>query len=439
MTDCSTPAGPPPPPICSPLLSPPRTRHCGGSAPASPACRSSTRRRASVILDPGSGPCLLVTKGAVSAVLDACTAIRLPGGEQPLTGAQAGRRTSHQAPGRPRRPHHHRDRRRRRGRRRALPCHRDPPGEPVTGADTARLDDRALAALAERTTIFAEASPLHKARIVRALLESGHVVGYLGDGINDTPALRAADIGLAVPEAADVARQASDAILLDKDLRILRNGVTAARHATLNATKYLKATVSANLGNVLSILAASAFLPFLPMLPLQILVQNLVYDIAQLTLPLDHADQEQLTRPHRWSGRDLTIFIACFAPLSSAFDLVTFALLQHLPAAGAASHQMLFHAGWFTESLLTQTLAVLVIRTGRIPLLHSRPAAAVGLACLAGTALALSLPYTPAGTWLGLAPLPPTALAVVFLIVTAYLTALQAAKIAYQRATGRWL
>ena len=379
-----------------------------------------TRRRASVILDPGSGPCLLVTKGAVSAVLDACTAIRLPSGEQPLTGAlraQASQVTQNMwndglrllavayrsiddypgdPPGAetetgltlagflgftdPPKPAAAQAIKRLAGQGvRTIIVTGDaagaavalcratalPPGELVTGADTARLDDRALAALAERTTIFAEASPLHKARIVRALRQSGHVVGYLGDGINDTPALRAADIGLAVPEAADVARQASDAILLDKDLRILRNDVTAARHATLNATKYLKATVSANLGNVLSILAASAFLPFLPMLPLQILVQNLVYDIAQLTLPLDHADQEQLTRPHRWSGRDLTIFIACFAPLSTAFDLVTFALLQHLPAASAASHQMLFHAGWFTESLLTQTLAILVIRTGR--------------------------------------------------------------------------
>ena len=204
-------------------------------------------------------------------------------------------------------------------------------------------------------------------------------------------------------------------------------------------TKYLKATVSANLGNVLSILAASVFLPFLPMLPLQILVQNLGYDIAQLTLPLDRADPEQLTRPHRWSAHDLAIFIACFAPLSSAFDLVTFALLQHLPAASAASHQMLFHTGWFTESLLTQILAVLVIRTERIPLLHSRPAAAVGLACLAGGALALCLPYTPAGTWLGLAPLPPTTLTLLLLTVATYLTALQAAKIAYHRTIGRWL
>ena len=455
-----------------------------------------TRRRASVILDSGACPCLVVTKGAVTAVLDACTTVRLPGGEQPLSGAlraQAGQitqqlwndgmrllavayRTIGEEPGAesgtgwetgltlagflgftdPPKPAAAQAIQRLAGHGvRTVILTGDetgaavalcqaagiPAGEPVTGTGTAQLGDDALAALAGRTTVFAEADPLHKARIVRALRARGHIVGFLGDGINDTPALRAADVGLAVPEAAGVARQAADAILLGKDLRILHGGVAEARHATLNATKYLKATVSANLGNVLSILAASAFLPFLPMLPLQILVQNLGYDLAQLTLPLDHADPGQLTRPHRWSARDLTVFIACFAPLSSAFDLITFAFLQHLHTLGTstASHQMLFHAGWFTESLLTQILAVLVIRTGRVPLLHNRPAAALGLACLAGCATAVALPYTPAGTWLGLAPLPPTPLAVVLLTVAAYLTALQAAKAAYQRATGRWL
>ena len=150
---------------------------------------------------------------------------------------------------------------------------------------------------------------------------------------------------------------------------------------------------------------------------------------------------QQLSRGqrHRWCTRDLTIFIACFAPLSSAFDLITFQLLQHLHAPGATSHQMMFQAGWFTESLLTQVLAVLVIRTGRVPLLQSLPAAAVGFACLGGGALAISLPFTPAGTWLGLAPVPFTTLAVLLLTVAAYLTALQAAKVAYHRATGRWL
>jgi Mg2+-importing ATPase len=312
-------------------------------------------------------------------------------------------------------------------------------GQPVTGHDLDRLDDQELTDLARIATVFADVDPLHKARVVRALRAAGNTVGYLGDGVNDTPALRAADIGLAVPEAVAVARQAADAILLDKDLRILRAGVTAARHATLNATKYLKATLSANLGNVLSVLAASAFLPFLPMLPLQLLVQNLGYDAVQLALPSDRADPEQLTRPHRWSGRDLTLFIACLAPISSAFDLLTFWLLRHLARPGTAGHEALFHTGWFVEGLLTQILAVLVIRTGRVPLPRSRPATAVLLAALAGCDIALLLPHTAAGVWLGLQPLPITLIGALGLTTLGYLAALQATKIVYHRIAGRWL
>jgi P-type Mg2+ transporter len=196
---------------------------------------------------------------------------------------------------------------------------------------------------------------------------------------------------------------------------------------------------SANLGNVLSVLAASAFLPFLPMLPLQLLVQNLSYDAAQLTLPLDHADPEQLARPHRWSARDLTLFIACFAPISSAFDLVTFWLLQHLSIATGAGHQVLFHTGWFIESLLTQVLAVLVIRTGRLPLVGSRPAAAVTSAALAGCGLAVLLPVTSAGARLGLTTTPLLLIGTLLLTVIGYLVTLQTAKFAYRRVTGRWL
>jgi Mg2+-importing ATPase len=453
-----------------------------------------TRRRASVILDPGTGPLLMVTKGAVTAVLDACTAVDLPSGQHPLTPAlrqridqvcqqmwDAGlrllavayREIDEDTPDEPDaswetdltligflaftdppKP----------GTDTAVAGLTDagvrtlvltgdaaaiavalcaatgiPPGQPVTGAHIHQLDEHALIDLVGRTTVFAEVNPLQKARIVRALRAAGHVVGYLGDGINDTPALRAADIGLAVPEAVGVARQAADAILLDKDLSILHAGITTARHATLNATKYLKATLSANLGNVLSVLAASAFLPFLPMLPLQLLVQNIAYDLTQLTLPFDRADPEQLRRPHRWSARDLAGFIACFAPLSSAFDLVTFWLLQHLHPAHTSTHQMLFHTGWFIECLLTQILAVLVIRTGRVPLLHSRPAIAVALAALAGCTLAVLLPYSSAGSWLGLQPMPLPLLGVLVLTVVGYLASLQAAKLAYCRVTGRWL
>ena len=398
-----------------------------------------TRRRASVILDSGAGPCLVVTKGAVTAVLDACTTVRLPGGEQPLSGAlraqaadhpaaverrnaaargrlphdrrrtrrrirhrvgdraDAGRiprlhrpaktrrGTGHPAARRPWRPQRILDRRRDRRRRRPVPGCR----HPRRGAG-----HRHRHRPARRRCPRGPRRPHHGLRRGRPAAQGPHRAGAACPRPHRRLPRRRHQrhAGAARrrrrpgrPRSACVARQAADAILLGKDLRILHGGVAEARHATLNATKYLKATVSANLGNVLSILAASAFLPFLPMLPLQILVQNLGYDLAQLTLPLDHADPGQLTRPHRWSARDLTVFIACFAPLSSAFDLITFAFLQHLHTLGTstASHQMLFHACWFTESLLTQILAVLVIRTGRVPLLHNRPAAALGLACLA--------------------------------------------------------
>jgi Mg2+-importing ATPase len=450
-----------------------------------------SRRRGSVLLDPGSGPYLLVTKGAVADVLSGCIQLQVGADVHPLDGVWRDR-LAEVCSGR------WAD-----GRRLLAVAYRgidedtrdepdigweneltllgfvtfaDPPkpglaeaidalaaqgvrtvvvtgdaadvavavctaagispGQPVTGTDIDRLDDAELAGLVAGATVFAEVDPLQKARIVRTLRAAGHVVGFLGDGINDTPALRAADIGLAVPEAVGVARHAADAILLDKDLAILHRGVTAARHATLNATKYLKATLSANLGNVLSVLAASALLPFLPMLPLQILVQNLGYDLAQLTLPADRADPDQLVRPHRWSSRDLVGFIACFAPLSSAFDLATFWLLRHAWASGGPT---LFHTGWFIEGLLSQVLAVLVIRTGRLPLVRSRPAAAVLLATVAAATLAIALPYTVWGAWLGLRPPAGVLLAQLLLIVAGYLAALHATKLAYRRLTGRWL
>jgi Mg2+-importing ATPase len=450
-----------------------------------------SRRRGSVLLDPGSGPYLMVTKGAVTDVLSRCTQVRVGPGIEPLDAAwrdqMAGVCAERWADGRRLLAIGYRDIDE------DTDCEPDigwendltllgfltftdppkpglakaigalaaqgvrtvlvtgdaadvavalcaaagiRPGRPVTGTDVDRLNDAQLAGLTGGTTVFAEVDPLQKARVIRSLRAAGRVVGFLGDGINDTPALRAADIGLAVPEAVGVARHAADAILLDKDLAILHRGVTTARHATLNATKYLKATLSANLGNVLSVLAASAFLPFLPMLPLQILVQNLGYDLAQLSLPVDRADPEQLARPHRWNSRDLVGFIACFAPLSSAFDLATFWLLRHAWAGGGPA---LFHTGWFIESLLSQVLAVLVIRTGRLPLVRSRPAVPVLLATVAAGTLAVALPYTAWGAWLGLLPPAGVLLTQLLLIVAGYLVAVHAMKRVYQRLTGRWL
>jgi Mg2+-importing ATPase len=312
-------------------------------------------------------------------------------------------------------------------------------GQPVTGLDIDRLDDSALTALVATTTVFAQVSPLHKARIVEAFRRRGHIVGYLGDGINDTPALRAADVGLCVAGAVGVARQAADAVLLDKDLVVLDRAVMEGRRATLNATKYLKATLSANLGNVLSVLAAAAFLPFLPMLPVQLLVQNLCYDLTQLALPFDHVEPGQIRSPLRWSYRDLVGFVIRFALLGSVFDLATFWLLRKELDETSAGGQALFHTGWFVQGLLTQTLAVCVIRTIAVPLLRGRPAWPLALTTVAGCAAALFIPVLPAAGRLGFDSLPADVLIGIGVLTVAYLAALQLAKQAYRRLTGRWL
>jgi P-type Mg2+ transporter len=312
-------------------------------------------------------------------------------------------------------------------------------GQPVTGHDIDRLDDSALTALVATTTVFAQVSPLHKARIVEAFRRRGHIVGYLGDGINDTPALRAADVGLCVAGAVGVARQAADAVLLDKDLGVLDRAVTEGRRATLNATKYLKATLSANLGNVISVLAAAAFLPFLPMLPVQLLVQNLCYDLTQLALPFDRVEPGQIRGPLSWSYRDLAGFVTRFALLGSVFDLATFWLLRKELDESTASGQALFHTGWFVQGLLTQTLAVCVIRTIAVPLLRGRPTWPLALTTVAGCAAALLIPVLPAAGRLGFHPLPADVLIGIAVLAVAYLATLQLAKQAYRRLTGRWL
>jgi Mg2+-importing ATPase len=312
-------------------------------------------------------------------------------------------------------------------------------GQPATGHDVDRLDDRELAALVATATVFTQVGPLHKARIVAAFRRRGHIVGYLGDGINDTPALRAADVGLCVAGAVGVARQAADAVLLDKDLGVLDRAVAEGRTATLNATKYLKATLSANLGNVLSVLAAAAFLPFLPMLPVQLLVQNLCYDLTQLALPFDRAEPGQIRGPLRWSYRDLAGFVTRFALLGSVFDLATFWLLRRELDEYTAGGQVLFHTGWFVQGLLTQTLAVCVIRTIAVPVLRGRPTWPLALTTIAGCAAALFVPVIPAASRLGFDSLPADVLLGIGVLTVAYLAALQLAKQAYRRLTGRWL
>ncbi len=244
----------------------------------------------------------------------------------------------------------------------------------MLGSQVEALSDEALKVAAEAHNIFAKLTPMHKDCIVRALHASGHVVGFMGDGINDAPALRAADIGISVDSAVDIAKEAADIILLEKSLLVLDDGVVEGRTTFCNMLKYIRMTASTNFGNVLSVLVASAFLPFLPMLPLQLLVLNLLYDISQTGIPFDNVAPELVTKPLKWNPKDIGRFMLFFGPISSLFDIVTFGVMWWVFAANIGAHQGLFQSGWFVESLLTQILIVHILRTPRLPFLQSRAA-----------------------------------------------------------------
>ncbi len=220
------------------------------------------------------------------------------------------------------------------------------------------MNDGELADLAERATIFAKLSPLQKARVVRVLKERGHTVGFLGDGINDATALREADVGISVDTAVDVAKEAADIILLEKSLLVLERGVVEGRQTFGNVIKYIKMTASSNFGNVFSGLIASAFLPFLPMLAIQLLVQNLLYDMSQIAIPWDRMDEEFIRKPRQWNAGSIARFMVCLGPISSLFDVLTFWVLWHVFGANTPAQQTLFQSGWFVVGLLTQTLIV---------------------------------------------------------------------------------
>ncbi|MBD9662995.1 Mg2+-importing ATPase [Variovorax paradoxus] len=264
-------------------------------------------------------------------------------------------------------------------------------GRVVLGREIEALDDAGLRALAEQHQVFAKLTPAHKERIVRALHANGHVVGFMGDGINDAPALRAADIGISVDGAVDVAKESADIILLEKSLMVLEQGVVEGRRTFANMLKYIKLTASSNFGNVFSVLVASAFLPFLPMLPLHLLVQNLLYDVSQIAIPFDNVDAEFLQKPQRWNPADLGRFMLFFGPLSSVFDILTYAVMWFAFSANTVAHQTLFQSGWFVEGLLSQTLVVHLIRTRKIPFLQSRAAWPL---------LAMGAAIAAAGIWL---------------------------------------
>ncbi|MBP1474338.1 magnesium-translocating P-type ATPase [Frateuria sp. MAH-13] len=307
------------------------------------------------------------------------------------------------------------------------------------GRDIEPLDEPALDALVARTTVFAKMSPLQKARVVSSLQRQGHTVGFLGDGINDAPALREADVGISVDSATDIAKESADIILLEKNLMVLEEGVIEGRVTFGNVMKYIKMTASSNFGNVFSVLVASAFLPFLPMLPLQLLVQNLLYDISQLAIPFDRMDEEYLKSPRQWDASDIGRFMAWVGPVSSIFDLTTFWLLWHVFGANDVAHQGLFQSGWFVEGLLSQTLIVHMIRTRRIPFVQSIAAAPVLALTLAIGVIGLLVPYSGLGAKLGMTGLPMAYFGWLALTLLCYAALTQLVKRVYIRRYGRWL
>jgi Mg2+-importing ATPase len=302
-------------------------------------------------------------------------------------------------------------------------------GRVVTGDDIKGLDDGALGHVVEHGAIFARVSPAEKNRIILALKRRGHVVGFLGDGINDAPSLHAADVGISVMGATDVAREAADVILGEPSLRVLHRGILAGRRASGNMMKYLLMGTSSNLGNVVSMAAASVFLPFLPMLPTQILLNNFLYDVAQVTIPTDNVDESYLRLPQRWNMRVIRDFMLFISPISSLFDFLTFYVLLRFFHAGEA----MFHSGWFVESLATQTLVLFVIRTMGNPF-RSRPSRALTITTLAITGIGVSLPWTPLAGRLGFTPLPVAYVMFLLAASAAYLALVEAAK---QRLVGR--
>jgi len=278
--------------------------------------------------------------------------------------------------------------------------------EILLGGSVDALDDGELAAAIRRATLMARLTPFHKERIVTALRRSGHVVGFIGDGVNDAPALRAADVGISVDSAVDIARASADCILLEKDLRVLEAGVREGRKVFANILKYVRMGASSNFGNMLSVVGASLVLPFVPMTPLQVLFNNLLYDCSQVPIPTDDVDSEQIARPRPWEIHSITRFILLLGPCSSIFDFTTFAVMALVFGCTDAAHADLFRTGWFVESLLTQTLVIHLIRTDRVPFIQSRASLAVCLTTAIVMLVGVWLPTSSLAGVFGFVPLP---------------------------------
>ncbi|MAH70465.1 magnesium-translocating P-type ATPase [Bradyrhizobium manausense] len=309
----------------------------------------------------------------------------------------------------------------------------------VTGKDVAAMSDAELADTAERTTIFTKMSPMEKSRVIRALQSKGHTVGYLGDGINDAAALKDADVGISVDTAVDIAKESADIILLEKSLLVLEEAVIEGRKTFANIIKYIKMTASSNFGNVFSVLVASIFLPFLPMLPIQLLIQNLLYDISQVSIPWDDVDEDYLKQPRKWDSSGIARFMMFIGPISSVFDIATFIVMWHVFGADSIEKQSLFQSGWFVVGLLTQTLIVHMIRTQHIPFIQSRAATPVILLTASIMAIGIYLPFSPLGAHVGMLPLPEAYFPILVAILLSYCLLTQLIKRLYIRRFDQWL
>jgi Mg2+-importing ATPase len=314
----------------------------------------------------------------------------------------------------------------------------------LTGDAVEKMTDADLADGAEVTTLFVRVSPAHKQRIIKALQSRKHTVGFMGDGINDAPALHAADVGISVDTAVDIAKESADMILLEKSLLVLDEGVVEGRKVFSNIIKYVRMGASSNFGNMFSVLGASVFVPFLPMKPIQILANNLLYDISQTTIPTDAVDVERVSKPRAWDIKELTRFIVFIGPCSSIFDYTTYFLMLYVykcwdvstPAAAAHS-ESLFQTGWFVESLLTQTIIIHIIRTNKIPFLQSLPSRALAATSAAIMAFGVAVPFTALGRYLGFTKLPATYFLFLTLTLASYVIVTQLVKMLLLRL--RWI
>lgn len=312
-------------------------------------------------------------------------------------------------------------------------------GKALTGRELEELEGEELRRAVQEASVFSKVTPLQKTQIITLLQEAQHTVGFLGDGINDAAALRQSDIGISVDSAVDIAKESADIILLEKDLMVLKEGVVEGRRTFGNIVKYIKMTASSNFGNMFSVMAASAFLPFLPMMPIHLLVQNLLYDISQTTIPFDRMDAEYLRKPRKWDASGLSRFMIWIGPISSIFDLTTYLLMWYLFKCQSAEMQALFQSGWFVEGLLSQTLIVHMIRTRKIPFFQSRASWPVMAMTFAIMTFGIVIPFTPFGASIGLVALPWSYFPWLVATLTAYCVLTQAIKNRYVKRFNSWL